>query len=421
MYLIYNILLLTFSVVFLPVILTAFAVQPKFRAGFFQKIGFYKSFRSRPSIWVHAVSVGEVNAVENFVKRLYVDFPDFDIVLSTVTRTGREVAHKKLSGHTHRIIYFPYDFIFSVKSAINALNPAVAIIAETEIWPNFSKELKNKNIPLLLINGRISPSSHRGYKKLRIFFKKVFENYSSVLMQSKGDMERIIDIGANPEKTKVMGNLKFEISGLLSFEQIQELKNALKKGSSKILIAGSTHRGEDEIILDAYKKLKTEIPELKMILAPRHPERNNDVLQLISASSFSYGKKSNNSTLEDCEILLLDTMGELGKLYSIADVAFIGGGFSGTGGHNPLEAAVYNVPVVSGATVFNFKDIYRYLTDAKAAFLAENPDELHSILKNLLTDAEFYAQSSNACKSVFDANKGATDYALNEIRQLLKR
>lgn len=420
MYFFYNLLFTLLAIVFLPVILIAFAIKPKLRAGFWQKIGFYKfNLKQRKTIWIHAVSVGEVNAVEGFVKQTRKQLNDCNIVLSTVTRTGNEVANKKLADFADKIVYFPYDFVFSVASAINAIKPDVVIIAETEIWPNLSNELHKRKIPLMVINGRISPNSHKGYKKLKFFFKQILSKYALILMQSNGDKDRIIDIGAPQEKTEVMGNLKYDITNVLKAEEINDLKQSFKANDKDVLIAASTHQGEDEIVLDAFVRLKQKHPDLKLLIAPRHPERNNNVMELILKTGFTSGKRSQNSNFDDCDIILLDTMGELGKLYSISKIAFIGGSFSNTGGHNPLEAAIYNIPTISGSTIFNFKEVYKFLTQAEASILVQNKEELALTIDELLSNTQKYEQCSNSCKKIFDENGGALDFAINKLKTLI--
>jgi len=419
MYLIYSLLILFFAVVFSPVILIAFILKPKFRAGFWQKIGFYSNLNGKNTIWIHAVSVGEVNAVESFIKRLRLEYPDSNIVLTTVTRTGQNVAKNKLSKVVNSITYFPYDFNFSVNAALKAIDPKIVIIAETEIWPNFSHAVKKAGIPLILVNGRISPNSCKNYKKFRYLFKKFLSNYILLLMQTEEDRKRIIDIGADPDKTLVMGNLKFENTSLLTFDEIENLKNSFKKENRKILIAGSTHNGEDELILNTYKKLKQHFSDLKLIVAPRHPERNEQVLKLIKDTGFSYGLRSKKNNFDEADIIMLDTMGELGKLYSVCDLAFIGGSFSNTGGHNPLEPAVYGVPVISGPTVFNFKDIYNYMLVLNGAVIVKNESELYEIIYDLLNNTYKYQDMSEACINIFEANKGSLDYSISKIKEYL--
>ncbi len=420
MYLVYNLLLPALAILLSPLVLIAFVFQPKLRAGFWEKIGFYSiNLPKRSTIWVHAVSVGEVNAVESLVKNLRKKYHSKNIVLSTVTRTGQEVAHKKLGEHTDKIIYFPYDFWLSVVLAIKAVRPNLVIIAETEIWPNFSNELKNRKIPLLIVNGRISPNSYEGYKNFSFFFRRILRNYSSILMQSETDKERIVDIGANPVITEVMGNLKFNMTNILNAEEIKDLENSLKLNQQKVFVAGSTHSGEDEIVLNLYEHLKDENPDLKLIIAPRHPERYTQVLELIDQTGCNWGLRSKNDGFDENDIIMLDTMGELSKMYAICHFAFIGGSFSGTGGHNPLEATVYNKPVLSGNIVYNFKDIYEILTSENAAVVVKNEKELLENAQKLMKDKDFYNSMAEACKNVFEKNSSALEYALEKIGKFL--
>jgi len=423
LYRFYNTAVIFFSILFSPLILAAFLIKPKFRAGFWQKIGL-KPLNSnynkqKQSIWFHAVSVGEVNAVEALVKLAKKEFPDYNIAITTVTKTGQEVANAKFKNIADIIAYFPYDNKFSVNSAIKSLNPKMVIIAETEIWPAFCNELNKKNIPLILVNGRISPNSYKGYKKAEFFFKKVLNNFSLMLMQTEDDMNRIVDIGASPEKVQVMGNLKFDITNVLDKSEIKELKQSLKIDNHNVLIAGSTHKGEDEIIINIYKRLKVEIKDLKLIIAPRHPERNDEVLKLVCKTGFKIGLRSKNSHFKHTDIILLDTMGELSKLYSVSKIAFIGGSFSGTGGHNPLESAIYGVPIVSGADVFNFKDIYKLMTETQSAFLVNSENQLSVTIRELLNNTEKYSSASNACLNLFEKNKGALDFAVEKLKGYL--
>lgn len=420
MYYLYNLLLIISAFILSPIIIILFAFIPKLRAGFFEKIGFYKKNKIKEkSIWIHAVSVGEVNAIENFLKKLKQELPEYKIVLSTVTRTGQAVAHSKLDQYADVITYFPYDFAFSVKSAIKAFNPALAIIAETEIWPMFSHQIKKNNIPLMIVNGRISPNSYKGYKKFSFFFKQIFENYSLILAQSEGDKERLISIGADKNITKVMGNLKFDIKSPLEIDQIDKLKEELALDKQKVLIAGSTHKGEEEIILSAYSLLRADFPDLKLLIAPRHPERLSQVFKLAEESNFNYGSRKKNDTFIDNEIIIIDTMGELGNMYALATVAFIGGSYSGTGGHNPLEAAIFGIPVISGPNIHNFKDIYKIMLQNKSATIVNETTSLPEVIANLLNDEELYKNTSKKCLEIFENNQGALKFALNSTKDLL--
>lgn len=417
---IYNFLLITLALILLPVILIALALVPKFRAGLFTKLGFYPDFnldRNKKTIFFHAVSVGEVNAVEALVKKTRENFPDANIVLSTTTKTGQEIAHKKLEKTVNAITYFPFDFFFSINSFLNAVKPDKIVIAETEIWPDFVYLANRRNIPVYIVNGRLSPNSYKGYKKFSFFFTPVLAQYKGIYMQTQGDVERILDVGAKQDITKCMGNLKFDIKPNLSDSQITELAESLKLNGARMIAAASTHKGEDEIVLEAFKELKAQFPEIKLLLAPRHPERYEKVSELIAQSGFSFGKRSQNDTFENNDIIMLDTMGELMKMFSICHFAFIGGSFSTTGGHNPLEANIWGKPVVSGDCVFNFKDIYAFLTQTKAAKLSSTPQELKEDMTKLLADDEFYQKACDDTHKIFDENSGAVDFVINVLKE----
>lgn len=414
----YNIVTIAAAVVLLPVILVALAVVPKFRAGIFTKLGFYdiKLDHNKQTIFFHAVSVGEVNAVEQLIKSTRQAFPDANIVLSTTTKTGQEIAHKKLEKTVDAITYFPFDFFFSVNAFLNSVKPDKIIIAETEIWPDFVYLAKRRNIPVYIVNGRLSPHSYNGYKKFSFFFKPVLAQYKGIFMQTQGDVERILKVGADPEITKFMGNLKFDIKPTMNAQQITELANSIKLNGARLIVAASTHKGEDEIVLGAFKTLKSEFPDIKLLLAPRHPERYEKVTQLLEETGMAFGKRSQGDTFENNDIIMLDTMGELMKMFSISHLAFIGGSFSNTGGHNPLEANIWGKPVVSGECVFNFKDIYAYLTQTNAAKLSSSEQELTEDMKKLLSDSDFYKKACEDTHKIFDENSGAVEFVINVLK-----
>lgn len=418
MYFFYNLALIVGSIIFLPVILVLFFIKPKFRAGFWQKIGFYKQFDSdkfKDGILLHAVSVGEVNAVEFLAKAIKEKYPQVPLVISTVTATGQEIAQKKLGNIADKVLYFPYDFSFSTNFFFKAFKFKKVIIAETEIWPGVVMQAIKNNIELYIVNGRISPNSYNGYKKISFFIRTILNKYIKILMQTKDDAARIVDIGASSELVKVMGNLKFDINKNLTDEQVVTLKNELNPLNSDILIAASTHNGEDEIVLKTFLDLKKKYSNLKLLIAPRHPQRFAQVEELLKKTGLNYGKRSLCSSFEHCEIIMLDTMGELSKMFALAKIAFIGGSFSSTGGHNPLEAAIWNVPVVSGPTVFNFKDIYKFMTVQNAATIVQSGDELILLIDKLLSNKEFYNKNKEATKLIFENNRGAIQKAISEI------
>lgn len=364
----------------------------------------------KKTIMFHACSVGEVTAIENLVKQARKRFSDCKIVVTTGTKTGQDIAHKKLVDFADYITYFPFDIPLAVNKFLDKIKPSVVIIAETEIWPYFAYGCKSRNIPLCIINGRISDSTYNSYKLVTPFFKKVFENFSAVYVQSEEDGRKYVSIGMRKDDTKFMGNLKFDI-------QAKSQDIDLGQNGFKIWLAGSTHGGENKIILDTYKKLNN--PNLKLLIAPRHLERVPEIESLIKEMGMNYGLKSKGARFADNDIIILDTLGELGKMYSICDIAFIGGSFVKVGGHNPLEAAIYDKPTISGPHIHNFKDIYSILTKANASIVVKSSEELCSNMNTLLSDSTRYNNMVNACKSVFNTQRGATEFVLERISELL--
>lgn len=363
-------------------------------------------------IMFHGVSVGEVIALENLIKKTKEAFPDYKIVVTTGTKTGQEIAHKKYENIASFITYFPFDITFCVDKFLNKINPSVVLIAETELWPTFSAYCHKKEIPLYVINGRISDATFKSYQFLKGFFKELFKNYTEILTQSEEDKEKFIKIGAPETKTQVMKNLKFDVKRIDADIQIG-------KGTNRVIIAGSTHKGEDEIVLSAFTKLKKEFPDIKLLLAPRHLTRLDEVKSLTQKTGLKFGQRSIGDTFENNEIIILDTMGELSKMYQICDFAFIGGSFNKTGGHNPLEAIVYDKPAISGPSIHNFRDIYWILGRSKAGKVVKTPQELTNYMAKLLSDKEFYSQACHDCKTVFASQQGAMDIVIEKLKKIL--
>ncbi|MBE7705163.1 MAG: 3-deoxy-D-manno-octulosonic acid transferase [Cyanobacteria bacterium SIG29] len=416
MLIIYNIVLISVAITLLPLILIAFIVQPKFRAGFWEKIGFYNfDNKGKKSTVFHAVSVGETNAIKELVNEYRKKHPEEIIIVTTTTRTGQEIANKSFKDVVNKVTYYPYDFFFSVLSFLNKFNPEKIIIAETEIWPCFVTLAKLKGIKVYTINGRISPHSFDGYKKIKKLLSPVLNNYEKIYMQSNDDVSRMIQIGASQEKTEMMGNLKFDITQNLSADEIKKYSDELKTDVYRLFIGASTHKGEDEIVLKAFNSLKQCTEDAKLLLVPRHPQRYDEVCELLKNSGYKWGKRSNNDNFIENDIILLDTMGELSKLFSICHIAFIGGSFSSTGGHNPLEANIWSKPVISGPCTFNFKDVYRTVVEKKCAVIVNNEDEFKSELISFYKDNEKYEQYCKNAQKVFEENKGAINFVLERI------
>ena len=404
------------SLIVLPVIFFIRVIQKKDVASWKIKLSNFnlpENFNEgRKTIMIHGVSVGEIVSLEKLFKRVKLIFPDCNLVITTGTKTGQEIAKKKAGNLADFITYFPLDIPSSVKSFLDKINPDVILITETEIWPVFAYEAAKENIPLYIINGRMSDESYKSYEALKPFFKNVLSLYSGIFTQSEIDKMRLINCGADEKKVEVMKNLKFDVDKF-------EVNLDLNKGSSKVLIAGSTHRGEDEIVLETFKKLKEKNIDIKLLLAPRHITRCGGVEELIKKFNFSYNLYSKNPSFEYVDILLLNVMGELAKLYAISDIAFIGGSFNNTGGHNPLEAIIFNKPVISGPSIKNFRDIYAILSTNSSAKVVKNKEEFFEYLYKLLTDDEFYKKASKDTKTIFDNQQGALEFVIEKLKACL--
>lgn len=400
-------------IVFLPFYFIVRVLNKKFLYGWKEKLGFFKV----PSlgdkvIMFHGVSVGEVIALENLIKKSKTEFPDYKLVVTTGTKTGQEIALKKYTDIVDFITYFPFDITYCVNVFLNKVRPTVVLIAETELWPIFSSSCKRRGIHLYCINGRMSDSTFSIYKKFRFFFKFVLQKYTKILTQSEIDKNKLLAIGAPKEKTSVMKNLKFDIKA--SDETVD-----LGQEGYRVIIAGSTHKGEDEIIIPIFKEKHSKYPDIKLLLVSRHMQRIPQIVELLNDAGLNFGYRSKGDTFKDYDVILLDTMGELSKMYSMCHFAFIGGSFNKTGGHNPLEATVYGKPTITGPSIHNFRDIYWLLSRSNAGKVVKNIKELDDYIEKLLSDNEFYIQACDDCKTIFNDQQGALDVVIKELREIL--
>ncbi len=413
----YSFLTCILGLIILPFIFLLRLIQKKDVTSWKIKMGNFdlpKNFdKSKKTIMIHGVSVGEVVSLEKLIRKIKEEFPNHNLVLTTGTKTGQETAIKKMGDVADFITYFPLDIKFFVEKFLDKINPDVILIAETEIWPIFIYTAKKRNIKTYIINGRMSDESFKMYKILKPFFKNVLPMYSGIFVQSEIDKARLNEAGANINQLDVMKNLKFDVNKF-------DVDINLNTNNSKVLIAGSTHKGEDEIVLRVYKKLKELIPNLKLLLAPRHITRTPDVQNLIKSFNFSYNLYSKNKQFSDnSDILLLDVMGELAKLYAKIDVAFIGGSFNNTGGHNPLEAIIFDKPTISGPSIKNFRDIYAILKMNNAAFVVNNEEEFFEIAKKLLLDENYYQEIKNNANKAFKNQQGALNFVIDKLKKVI--
>lgn len=418
----YDIGFFIFSLFYLPTLI----FKGKLHGDFGERFGFYNKekraalIKSKGAIWIQAVSVGEVALCRSLIPMIREKFPAHPIVFSTITKTGNELA-RKLFAKDAVIIYFPLDFSFVVKKVIRMIKPKIYVMVETEIWPNFLKTIERNAIPAILINGRISDKSFGKYETARPFLYRIIKNINSFCMQSKTDADRIIKLGAIPEKVKVTGNMKFDIQAKPIQSSGDELRKQLGlEEGDELLVAGSTHPGEENVIIDAYQDIVKKIPGLKLLIAPRHIERADEVEEAARGCGFNPVKLSSpQSEGSSAQIFILDTIGRLNDFYSIASVVFIGGSLVKHGGQNPIEPAIYAKPVIFGPHMFNFKGIVEAFLKKDAAIRVDNENDLTPVLYNILADKKAQARIGAAAKEVIAANRGATEYVLKEMDRFL--
>jgi len=417
MYVLYNLILVLLTIALLPVILFKLATVPKYRGGLSQKLGRVRKkvlrvLNSTRPIWVHAVSVGEVMAAHPLVRELRKRYPDRKLILSTVTVTGNYTAKQRVP-EADAVFYFPFDYPWIVRRVIRRINPAIVLVAETELWPNFFRELNRQGIPSALVNGRISPRSYGNYLKFKGFFSHVFANLSLFCMQSEEDADRIKDIGAAPEKVIVTGNLKFDQKILAGRQE----PVAITAGR-RVLTAGSTHRGEEAILLEVFGRLRIKYPDLVLIIAPRHPERFDEVCGLITNAGYECQRRTRMKG-QAKDVVLLDTIGELRAFYGLCDIAFVGGSLVKVGGHNLLEPAAMKKPVIFSRYMFNFKEISEALIKAGGGVMVKDKEELYAKLDNLLHDKKLSVSMGQQAFKVITANSGATSRTIDAIHGLI--
>ncbi len=413
MYIIYNILLILATILLSPVILFKLATVPKYRGGITQKFGrlrkgVLKVLRGSRPIWVHAVSVGEVMAAHPLIRELKKKYPRRKLILSTVTVTGNYTARQRVP-EADAVFYFPFDYPFIVRRVIKGINPVAVLVAETELWPNFFRQLRKAGIPSAVINGRISPHSYKNYMKFRWFFREVFSSVDLFCMQSEADAARIREIGAAPEKVIVTGNLKFD-------QKMPALRqNPISIPAARpVITAGSTHRGEETALLDVHARLKQKFPGLLLIIAPRHPERFDEVEGIINKAGYECQRRT---TLKGAvkEVLLLDTIGELRSFYAVCNIAFVGGSLVKVGGHNLLEPASMKKPVIFSRYMFNFKEISEALITAGGGIMVKDKEELYVQIDKLLSDRELAKSIGERAFAVIAANSGAAGRTIDAV------
>ena len=379
---------------------------------FHHRFGIYKKTSSQKHIWFHAVSLGEVISSETIIRRL---LNDTNLVLTTSTPTGYREA-KKIYGNDVKIVYAPWDFIFFVKGFIKNFNPIALILFETEVWPSMIYLSEKRKIPIILSNARLSESSYKKYLLLSFFTKYIFKKLSLVLAQSNRHVKNFKNIGIQESKIKQVGSVKFDTN------KIKTTESNLKEYAGNLILATSTHVGEDEIIIDAFCKLRIEFPDLKLIIVPRHPERSDSVLKILENKNINSDISSRiPNEMNSLSAVVINTTGLLNSLYKLANVAFIGGSLLNKyGGHNIIEPASNKCAFIVGPYMRNFKDILGLFKDQHACMEISNSDELLNAYKELLNNNELRVNMIDNASMVVSNNSGSSEKQYKYIIEIIK-
>lgn len=386
----YNLAFLIFGVFYFPVFLVKLRQASEPRTLLAERFGNYSELTAgNKKVWLHAVSVGEAMAVRSFVSLFLDKNPGWDIVLTTVTPTGQKIA-KEMESSRVSVHYFPFDFSWAQRNFLKAFDPKLILLAETEIWPNLLIEASKRDIPVGVINARLSERSAKRYGRFLSIFKGLFQKLDFVLAQTEEDAARFRALGVDDARVRVLGNLKFDnISRKDSDDGDASWKSrwGIKSGDL-VLIAGSTHPGEEEKILNVFKSLRRKYPQLRMILAPRHIERAQSLLTYIENNSAFQTVLASGRKAETYDVLILDQLGILRRLYQLADVVFMGGSLVPHGGQNPIEPACFKKAIVHGPHVFNFQKVYETLAQDEGAIQVAGEEELQTSLEHLLQNSQ---------------------------------
>jgi len=423
MYLIYSLIYIIVIIILLPFEYLKRPAEIR-RKWLREKFGLLNSsLIPHPSsfVWVHAVSVGEVMAASPLLKKLRERYPEKSIILSTITDTGQKVARDRAPEGT-AVVYLPFDIPFILNNVLKRIKPDLLIVIETELWPNLIRGFNEKGIPVLLLNGRISEKSFKGYKKVSRFMKKVLSHVDSFGMQSEEYADRIRQLGVDTRRVVTLGNFKFDTI------PPSELPLWTKELQGPVIVAGSTFEGEEELMTDVYLKLREDFPDINLIIAPRHPERFNPVEEMLKSKGVSFVKHSGINGLKSREvergrlnglIVLLDTVGELSSVYGISDIAVIGKSFRGRGGQNPLEPAYWGKPIICGPHMENFPIIEEFFKEGAAIRVGE--EDLLTKLKDLLLSPEKSKAIGSKARMLYNKNAGAVEKAMEIIERRISK
>jgi 3-deoxy-D-manno-octulosonic-acid transferase len=423
---VYSTLLLAVLILGAPYWLLRMATSGRYRAGLWGRLGLVPqgmrtAVAGRDVVWVHAVSVGEVLAATRLVAELKEALGDgWIVVVSTTTATGQALARERF-GAEHAFFY-PLDIGWAVRAYLKALRPKMLVLMENELWPRMLVECDRTSVPVVVVNARVSDRSFARGVRMRALWGRMLRRVALFLVQSQEDARRLVAMGASKERVQVSGNLKYDVRAKVASETTRRVSSLLS--GARLIVAGSTLAGEEETLLAAWPAIQKAVPDAALLIAPRHPDRFDEVLGLIRKCGYPFFRCSH--LLRDTEpifggtLLLLDTIGDLASIYGIATVAFVGGSLVAKGGHNPLEPAQFAVPVVMGPSYENFRDVVERMQRADGIRILKDAEELEPALIELLKDREMASAIGERGREVFEAQAGATKRTVDALLVLLQ-
>jgi 3-deoxy-D-manno-octulosonic-acid transferase len=429
MILLCNTIMLFSLILAFPLVVPMILTSKKRRKTVFQRLGFNGFSQQRTKkgnlspdhqpVWIHALSVGETFASVELVKALRKSIPHRKIFFSVSTATGFDEAGKRLANDTDHIFFYPYDIIFVVRKVLRQVSPSLFILVESDIWPNFLLELKRMNIPAILVNARLSSSSFVGYKRLSWIMRPVLNSFSRICTQSDEQGKRFVQFGVKPDKICVTGNMKFDQkTDPVSGQNVASIRTSLAiPENKKVFLAGSTHPGEESILMESFLRLRSTFSDLVLVIVPRNPDRADEVCRLAFDSGLVV-KKMSREKPDSADVVVIDTMGVLHKLYAIADVAFVGGSLVAFGGHNPLEPAAFAKPIIFGPDMNDFPEISQMLLGAGGAIEVKNMEHIYQSVRELLTDPIKAREVGKKAFEIFQANQGAVEKTVAVIEKI---
>jgi 3-deoxy-D-manno-octulosonic-acid transferase len=424
-----DLLYLLAFIAYSPKILYRAVAQNRYRSGWDERLG--KVSRLSPEkkcVWIHAVSVGEVNATKTIVAELKNKLPDYEIIISATTDTGIEQARKIYKDL--KVFFYPYDFSFVVRKALKKLKPDICLLMELEVWPNFTSRATKMDIPIVVVNGRISDRSFPRYKLVRPFVADTFKKVSLFLSQDGTYAQRFIELGGKKKSTIITGSLKYDTAQVTDkVEGAEKIAQQIDISNQRLIVAGGTGIDEEKIVIDAFKKIKenSKFNDVRLVIVPRKPERFNEVADLIVKSGFELtryskiksGEQANESN--KATIILGDTMGDLRKFYSLANIVFVGRSLVPMGGSDMMESTAMGKCTIFGPLTFNFKETVKALLAAKGSIEVADGKELYETLAECLEEPAYARRIADAGQRVIKENQGATEKTINAILDLLKR